>query len=147
VQDAFTTARRVQSRAAVKKSGPYLASLKLNNGLVGCSFFDFFNAFFAFLAIFFSLARFAQLGTGVLICKALAKVHIHFFAPQKPVFVGFLAIPPLQPGSVGSPPVEFLQSLLRISTRFCRAHPRNRIFRHAARVFSDCSRRPCACDH
>jgi hypothetical protein len=111
VQNALVTARHVQSRAAANKTGPYLLSLKLNNGLVGCSFFDFFNAFFAFLAIFFSLARFAQLGTAALICKALAKVHLHFSAPRNLIFVGFLAIPPLQTGSVGSPPVEFLHSL------------------------------------
>jgi hypothetical protein len=62
--------------------------LKLNSGLVGCSFFDFFNGFLAFLAIIFSLARFAQLGTAALICKALAKVQIHFSGPRKSIFVG-----------------------------------------------------------
>jgi hypothetical protein len=43
--------------------------------LVGSIFFDFFKLF---LAILFSLPRFAQLGIAALICNVAANVHIHF---------------------------------------------------------------------
>jgi hypothetical protein len=92
LQDALAAARHLTARVANKEPGPYLSLAKLNYGFVGWSFFDFFNGFFAFLAIFLSLARFAQLGTGVLIGKAPAKVHIHFSAPRPSVSLAFQRI-------------------------------------------------------
>jgi hypothetical protein len=97
VQPFYPACGNAFGRPAGFETRSYLA--QLINGFVGWSFFDFFRVFF--LAILFSLTRFALLGTAALICKPAAKVHIHFLAPRNLIFIVFLANPPLQSAPTG----------------------------------------------
>jgi hypothetical protein len=89
LKNALARARTFKERARTDRTRAYFLN-GASSGLVGWIFFDFFKVF---LAMLFSLSQFAQMGSAVVICKAVAKVHTHFCARRSPVFVGFSANP------------------------------------------------------